>query len=212
MVRANKAPAINEGNPDNWERYKLYIARDQYGQENMYVGMFTRNAGFKYQFGYMYLRYLIQQFPIWGPTVPVSFRNDRSADKREPVDIEQIVFLQFSLFQCSYTDSIPTGARRTAQRGSFRCLSSSWRRRGSRLYLNMDNRSGVTVVFLLVVPYHHGVDRCRWGIISDMREWVRRATGRTVWKTPLSPVLVLFSPTLPPAAVVSAFDPKFTNY
>ncbi len=81
-VRAGKNPAINEGNPDNWERYKLYMSRDQYGAGNMVEDMFTRSAGFKYQFGFMYLRYLIQQFPKWGPSLTLTFENDKSADTR----------------------------------------------------------------------------------------------------------------------------------
>ncbi|MBA7574626.1 hypothetical protein ES708_16438 [subsurface metagenome] len=44
MVRASKRPAINEGNPDTWARYRDYLERKQYGQGNMYVGMFERKA------------------------------------------------------------------------------------------------------------------------------------------------------------------------
>ncbi|HUT63070.1 MAG TPA: DUF2723 domain-containing protein, partial [Anaerolineae bacterium] len=63
IIRASKHPSINEGNPDNFTRYREYLEREQYGQGNMYRGMFTRKADMWYQAGFMYLRYLLQQFP-----------------------------------------------------------------------------------------------------------------------------------------------------
>jgi len=80
MIRASKKPAINEGNPDNWARYKDYLERKQYDQGNMYLGIFSRNADLRYQFGFMYFRYLLRQFPKWGPSPQVTFTNSRSAE------------------------------------------------------------------------------------------------------------------------------------
>jgi len=79
-VRASKKPAINEGNPDTWERYTEYLDRKQYVHESMYAGMFMRSAGAGYQFGYMYARYLLRQLPPWGPGIDLSFTNNRSSD------------------------------------------------------------------------------------------------------------------------------------
>ncbi|MBN1294679.1 MAG: DUF2723 domain-containing protein [Candidatus Latescibacteria bacterium] len=80
VVRASKSPVINEGNPDSWERYTNYLDREQYAQGNMYTGMMARNGSFGYQFGFMGIRYLLEQFPHWGPGIGMKFTNNRSAD------------------------------------------------------------------------------------------------------------------------------------
>ncbi|MFQ6093501.1 MAG: protein O-mannosyl-transferase family, partial [bacterium] len=50
-IRAKLAPAINENNPDNWERYKMFMERKQYGQESMVTRMFHRRGSWANQFG-----------------------------------------------------------------------------------------------------------------------------------------------------------------
>jgi len=50
-LRAAQKPAINENNPDNWQRLKGYLERKQYGQESMITRMFTRRGKLKNQFG-----------------------------------------------------------------------------------------------------------------------------------------------------------------
>lgn len=92
MVRAAKNPTINEGNPDNWTRFRYYLERRQYGQGNMYAGMFNRKAEPGYQFGFMFFRYMLQQAPKWGPSPVVTFTNDRSADVPDrPVEVKHDV-------------------------------------------------------------------------------------------------------------------------
>jgi len=50
-VRAAQKPAINENNPDNWERFKSLLERKQYGQESMITRMFDRRGTWANQFG-----------------------------------------------------------------------------------------------------------------------------------------------------------------
>ena len=50
-IRAKRSPAINENNPDNWERYKMFMERKQYGQESMTKRMFNRRGSWANQFG-----------------------------------------------------------------------------------------------------------------------------------------------------------------
>jgi Flp pilus assembly protein TadD len=50
-IRAKLAPSINENNPDNWDRYKMFMERKQYGQESMVTRMFKRRGSWANQFG-----------------------------------------------------------------------------------------------------------------------------------------------------------------
>ncbi len=79
-VRAAKNPAIDMGAPDTLARYNEYLARAQYDRGDFAPGPFERQADIGYQFGFMYLRYLLQQFPSWGPTPTATFTNDRAPD------------------------------------------------------------------------------------------------------------------------------------
>jgi len=214
MVRANKSPSINEGNPDNWYRYKLYMSRDQYGQENMYAGMFKRKARASYQFGYMYLRYLIQQFPIWGPTVPVTFENDRTPDRPEPVHIEHEVILSVLLLSMLLYGLYTHGRedwRTMVPLLLFFIVSSV----GLVLYLNMENpqvreRSYFFLGSYYIVMYWIGYGI--WGLITDIRDWlvVRERTGLV---TPAVASLFIIFGTLVPTSVLSRhIDPGFTNW
>jgi len=50
-VRSSLDPAIDENNPDNWERFKYFLERKQYGQQSMVERMFTRRGSWESQFG-----------------------------------------------------------------------------------------------------------------------------------------------------------------
>ena len=50
-VRSMLDPAIDENDPDNWERFKLFLERKQYGQESMLRLMFRRKGSWISQFG-----------------------------------------------------------------------------------------------------------------------------------------------------------------
>ncbi len=50
-IRAAEKPAINQNNPDSWQRFAAYIERKQYGQESMFQKMFTRRASWAHQLG-----------------------------------------------------------------------------------------------------------------------------------------------------------------
>ncbi|MGB2697173.1 MAG: DUF2723 domain-containing protein, partial [Candidatus Zixiibacteriota bacterium] len=50
-IRSNLNPAIDENNPDNWERFKYFLERKQYGQQSMMERMFTRRGSWESQFG-----------------------------------------------------------------------------------------------------------------------------------------------------------------
>ena len=117
---------------------KLYIERDQYGQENMYIGMFTRNAGVYYQFGFMYLRYLIQQLPSWGPTVPVTFTNDSTPDTPVGAHVVEIVYLPVFLVSLLLY-GLYTHAREDRTLFAALMLFFIATSAGLVLYLNMQN-------------------------------------------------------------------------
>lgn len=50
-IRAQQKPAINENNPDDWQRFKSLLERKQYGQESMITRMFHRRGTWTNQFG-----------------------------------------------------------------------------------------------------------------------------------------------------------------
>ena len=128
MVRAGKSPEVNVGNPDTWNHFKLYLDRDQYtgGSEDTYSGLFQRKESSSYQFGYMYLRYLIRQFPKWGPAFELSFENDKSPNypgqairfvKKGRVSILLLMVLLYGLF---------THIRYDWARFTSSCTGSEW--------------------------------------------------------------------------------------
>lgn len=214
MVRAGKSPSINEGNPDNWARYKLYMSRDQYGPGNMYKGMFTRKADSSYQFGYMYLRYLIQQFPIWGPGFEVTFENDRSPETPNPVRLVKSVYLSVLLV------SLLLYGLYTHSREDFRTLialllfffASSI---GLVLYLNMDNpqvreRPYFFLGSFYIIMYWLGIGI--WGVITDINDWLQ-SKNKSRMVLPATIILFVVFGTMPPAAVLSYhIDPDFNNF
>jgi len=214
-VRASKNPAINEGNPDNWKRYKLYMTRDQYGQENMYKGMFTRKASFKYQFGYMYLRYFIQQFPQWGPSLKLTFENDKSPDARGENkiirnDVYLAVFLLSILLYGLYTHGSKDW-KRFISLILFFIVSSI----GLVLYLNMVNPQVRERPYFFLGSYHIvmiWIGMGIFGIITDVLDWLRQKKMSRL-TVPVTVVLFIIFGTMPPTAVLSNhIDPDFTNY
>lgn len=62
-LRAGLAPPINENDPSTWERLKDYLARKQYGEEDMFLTFLHRKADFwRYQVHMMFTRYFGWQF------------------------------------------------------------------------------------------------------------------------------------------------------
>ncbi len=50
-IRSLQNPAIDENNPETWERFKGFLERKQYGQENMLTRAFIRRGKLENQFG-----------------------------------------------------------------------------------------------------------------------------------------------------------------
>ena len=214
MVRASKSPSINEGDPQTWSRYKSYLDREQYGQGNMYTGMLERKSEFRYQFGYMYLRYLLEQFPIWGPNLNVTFTNDRSADSPGPVtlvDKVPVSVLLLSLLIYGFYTHIREDWKRFIALMAFFIVSSV----GLVLYLNMENpqvreRGYFFLGSYMIIMVWIGMGIL--GLITDVREWLEsKKLSRAVMPVTLG-LFAVFA-TLPPAAALSRhLDPNFTNW
>ena len=72
-IRSAQHPAINEGNPSNWENLRDLLERKQYGQMNMFV----RRAPLSVQLDKEFWRYFRRQWPIfptdrlWGGLLPI---------------------------------------------------------------------------------------------------------------------------------------------
>ncbi|MBN1293734.1 MAG: DUF2723 domain-containing protein [Candidatus Latescibacteria bacterium] len=215
MVRAGKNPSINEGNPDNWERYKLYMSRDQYGQENMYIGMFTRLAEFKYQFSFMYLRYLIQQFPKWGPTIEVLFHNNRSPDSpNQDVKIVEPVYVSVLLVSLLLY-GLYTHGREDWKRFSalivFFIVSSV----GLILYLNMKNpqvreRAYFFLGSFYIIMYWIGMGV--YGLITDVREFLQEKNLSNIIPGTTIGLFVIFGTLIPAGIFSNHIDPHYNNY
>src|SRR5436190_2119647 len=60
-IRAAQHPAINEGNPSNWERLRDLLERKQYGSTSMLV----RRAPWSVQLGKEFWRYFGRQWPLF---------------------------------------------------------------------------------------------------------------------------------------------------
>ncbi|MBT4484151.1 MAG: DUF2723 domain-containing protein [Candidatus Latescibacteria bacterium] len=214
MVRAAKKPAINENNPDNWKRYKLYMSRDQYGQGNMYTGMFTRNASASFQFGFMYLRYLIQQFPIWGPTVEVTFTNDRSPDSPQPTNIVKTVYLSVLLLSVLLY-GLYTHGREDWRSFVALLLFFTASSIGLALYLNMQNPQVRERPYFFLGSYYiimYWIGMGIWGLITDINDWLK-SKNKSRLLLPATVSLFIIFGTLPPGTVFSHhLDPDFNNY
>ncbi|MFC1574227.1 protein O-mannosyl-transferase family [Candidatus Latescibacterota bacterium] len=215
MVRAGKSPSINEGNPDNWERYKLYMAREQYGQENMYVNMFTRFADFKYQFGYMYLRYLIQQFPKWGPVIPVTFENNRSPESPgQDVRLVKVVYISVFLLSLLIYGFF-THAREDWKRFSALMLFFLASSIGLALYLNMKNPQVRERAYFFLGSYYiiiYWVGMGIYGILTDVREWLIEKKLNGMLMPVTVSLFVIFSTIAPVSVLSNHIDPHYNNY
>jgi len=211
MVRAFKKPAINEGNPDNWNRYSEYLNRSQYGQGNMYRGMFVRNASFDYQFHYLYLRYFLRQFPEWGPSPEITFTSDRSPDyPGRKVLIRNHaylpVFLMLLLLFGIYFH-IRNDIRRFGMFFLYFLVSSI----GLVLYLNMENpqvreRGYFFLGSFQIIMVWIGIGV--YGVISFVRNHLS-----TRLLTPVTAFMIAVFASLIPTALLSGhIDPDYTNY
>ncbi len=50
-IRSSQNPPLDENNPDTWEKFKSFLERKQYGQENMLTRMLVRRGKLSNQFG-----------------------------------------------------------------------------------------------------------------------------------------------------------------
>lgn len=211
MVRAAKNPVINQGAPSGMKSFGEYLGRQQYGQGNMYTGMFTRKADAGYQYNFMYARYLIQQFPKWGPSIKIKYENPGAdLERKTAASSGDIVYLPvfialillFGLFYHAKNDF-----------GSFAAffiyfIVSSI---GLVLYLNMENpqvreRGYFFLGSFQIIMLWLGVGI--YGIIAFLRKCF---TGKAA--IALTTAFILLFSTMIPAAVLSNhIDPSYSNW
>lgn len=73
-IRSNLNPTIDENDPENWEQFKVFMERKQYGEPDIWSRITHRYGSWRFQFMYMinYLRiqfnsdqYAPYLFPVW---------------------------------------------------------------------------------------------------------------------------------------------------
>jgi hypothetical protein len=89
-IRAAQHPAINEGNPSNWDSLRYLLERKQYGETSMFV----RRGPWSAQFGKEFWRYWKRQWPLF-PTPQPSGPGEA---RREPSVLTAILPLVLGLF------------------------------------------------------------------------------------------------------------------
>ncbi len=211
IVRASKDPIINEGDPDTPGRYRDYIERVQYNQGNMYTGMFDRRAPLSYQAGYLYSRYLLRQFPQWGPSPILEFRNDRRVNARGmhedishhvPVPILLLLILLSGAVYHALTDF-----RRFSAVAVYVMLTSI----GLVFYLNMENPQVRERGYFFLGSFQ--MIHIWLGI--GMYGLVRLAETRLKPSLTFSSVMILlllFVTMIPAAAISNHIDPAYSNW
>ena len=214
MIRAADNPTINQGDPDTWARFGDYLERTQYDQGNMYTGAFSRNATPSYQFGFMYLRYFLQQFPDWGLSPDVTFHNGYSPDQPDPAMVTDTAPAPVILLVLLFI-GLAVHLRRDPSHFLpvflFFLLTSI----GLVLYLDMENpqareRDYFFLGSFQIVMVWLGIGM--FAALDRLREFLDKRTGAK----PAGIVTVLAAlalATMIPAAVQSRhIDPAYTNY
>jgi len=88
-IRAAQHPAINEGDPSNWESLRFLLERKQYGESNM----FERRGPLSAQLGKEFWRYWKRQWTL----VPTAQFNGPGAARREPSVLNSLLPLLLGL-------------------------------------------------------------------------------------------------------------------
>jgi tetratricopeptide (TPR) repeat protein len=91
-IRAGQHPAINEGDPSNWERLSFLLERKQYGESGMFH-MTTRRGPWSAQLDKEFWRYWKRQWTL----VPTPQWNGPGAAKREPSVLNSLLPLMLGL-------------------------------------------------------------------------------------------------------------------
>ena len=210
MIRAAKDPIINEGDPDTPGRYRDYIERTQYNQGNMYTGMFNRRAPMSYQAGFLYSRYLLSQFPKWGPSPAVEFSNDRSVNSRGaggvthkvPVPVLLMLMLAGGMVYHAATDF-----RRFSAVAMYVLLTSL----GLVFYLNMENPQVRERGYFFLGSFH--MFHIWLGIGMSGLVSLARARMKPSHVVPaIGILLAIFVTMIPAAAISNHIDPAYSNW
>jgi hypothetical protein len=88
-IRAAQHPAINEGNPSNWDSLRYLLERKQYGETSMFV----RRGPWSAQFGKEFWRYWNRQWPLFPTPQPAG----PGSPRREPSALNSILPLVLGL-------------------------------------------------------------------------------------------------------------------
>jgi hypothetical protein len=162
----------------------------------------------------MNLRYLLQQFPKWGPVIGIEFANDRSAERPgQAVQVREMVPVSLPLWLLVLFGAA-VHARRDARRFGALLLYFLATSAGLVLYLNMGNPQVRERDYFFLGSYQAAMIWLGIGAFSALRG-VREAVearARRIAPAAAGAAAILFATIVPAAALSDHLESGVTNW